>query len=543
MKFNFTAVVLLLILFNCSPIETAGGSTNTSNARVCGTIIGSDALPAQKAVVYLISSDYTPFEGIEGKSILEDTTDKNGNYSFTDIPEGNYTIEAVHLRDFTKLFIDSFHVDSSYSDSSRVDTLKKPVIKVVISVPDSCTEGFVYLAGTVDGFAKVWGKTAVIFFVAQGKYQKIYYINKSGDTPVELYNDVSVDSSDSVLVSRYMSWKGSAKIFINTSLDGADVKGNVTEFPLLVRLNSSSFDFKAAQSDGSDLRFSRPDFKPLDYQIEYYDNQNGEAAVWVRVDTVYGNKKDQFIYMYWGNQSATHLSNGEQVFDTSLGYQGVWHMDGDRSKTVYDATANHFNGTAINMTGGSYTTGVTGSACIFNNDSQYIQIEKSAKSKLNFPKDGDYTLSAWAYLDTLDTLYQCIIGKGWLQYQLEKGNLPGWELAECQDGKGWERTRSEANAGVWTLVTGVHKGTNQYLYVNGVCTDSTIEVWPSKEPYDNSHDVTIGNILGDEVDRPYCFRGKIDEVRMLDRVCSSDWIKLCYMNQALNSKVISILRK
>lgn len=74
--------------------------------------------------------------------------------------------EAVHIVERTRLFINIPDVDSSYSDSTRLDTLK-PAVKITVQVPDSLHSGFVYLAGTVGCISKVEGKTVVIDSVAQ----------------------------------------------------------------------------------------------------------------------------------------------------------------------------------------------------------------------------------------------------------------------------------------------------------------------------------------------------------------------------------------
>ena len=543
MKFKPTAAILSMILLNClnNPQQITGGSTNTTNAQVCGKIVHQNSSRAGNTLVFLIPADYTP-KGSESEDvvILIDTTDSSGNYSFKNVIAGDYSLEAVHIVERTRLFINIPDVDSSYSDSTRLDTLK-PAVKITVQVPDSLHSGFVYLAGTVGCISKVEGKTVVIDSVAQGYYPQICFAGNDSDTSVRIYKNVNISASGSLMISEYMPWKNMAKVSINTTSDGADILENLIGFPLLVRLDSKNFDFSAARSDGGDLRFSKADCSPLNYQIESWNKGSREAAVWVKIDTIFGNNSDQFIYMYWGNSSAAGLSNSGLVFDTVQGFQGVWHMDGDGVNNVYDATVNNYKGTLIN--GPVPVAGIIGDAYEFDGKSQYIQIKKSADSKFNFPENSYYTLSAWAYLDTLDTLYNTIVGKGWLQYQMEKLQMHHWEFTEFKNGTGWEITNSAAEAGIWTLVTGVRKGKKQYLYINGICTDSVTEIWSLKRSYDNSYDVTIGNLLGDIVDRSYYFDGKIDEVRIIDRACSPDWIKLCYRNQVMNSPVVSIVKQ
>jgi len=51
------------------------------------------------------------------------------------------------------------------------------------------------------------------------------------------------------------------------------------------------------------------------------------AAVWVRVDTIYGNDTTDIV-MYWEEKTPADFSDGGQVFGRADGYMGVWHMNG-----------------------------------------------------------------------------------------------------------------------------------------------------------------------------------------------------------------------
>lgn len=548
---NILLVSIIPIVFlYCTngPIQVAG-STNTTNAKVAGSIVHQNNKPADYVKVFLIPSNHVPNSSNQplDSTILVDTTDNSGDYSFSNIKAGHYTIEAIHIVERTRLFISDISVDSLHTDSSRTDTLKPPS-KLYITIPDTSGEGYVYIPGTVEKISKVESPIVEMDSVAAGHYPQIFFVSNFTSTAVEIYSDVKVLSSEPVIVSPFTLWQHSTKIMINTSSDGANITENMIDFPLLIRLNNDNFIFSASQPGGIDLRLSKADGMPLKYQIETWNTQSGNAVVWVQVDTIYGNRSDQFIYMYWGRETAGALSDGNAVFDTASGFQGVWHLsDAGESKRAIDATANQYHGTAINLTAESMTaTGYIGGACDFNGDSQYIQIKNSAKSKINFPENSNYTISAWVYLDTVDTSYQVIVGKGWRQYQLQKLNISYWEFTEYKDQTGWAVTMSQApvQTGAWTLVTGMRKGTKQYLYVNETCVDSSIELWPLDGNFDDSFDVTIGNLLGDVLkNRTYYFNGKIDEVRILDRACSADWVKLCHASQQPGNNVLSFIRQ
>ena len=83
------------------------------------------------------------------------------------------------------------------------------------------------------------------------------------------------------------AWKYSKQLYLNTTATGADVSGTVTDFPVLVRLNSGTFNFAEAKVNGDDIRFTKSDgLTPLLYEVEQWDATAGQAAVWVKVDTV-----------------------------------------------------------------------------------------------------------------------------------------------------------------------------------------------------------------------------------------------------------------
>jgi len=74
----------------------------------------------------------------------------------------------------------------------------------------------------------------------------------------------------------------------------------LTDYQVLVELNSANFDFSKAKSDGSDIRFiDEDDVTELNYWIEEWDSANESAKIWVRVPHIPANST-KTIYMYYG---------------------------------------------------------------------------------------------------------------------------------------------------------------------------------------------------------------------------------------------------
>jgi hypothetical protein len=236
--------------------------------------------------------------------------------------------------------------------------------------------------------------------------------------------------------------------------------------------------------------------------------------------------------MYWGastGSATVSLSNGAATFDTSDGFQAVWHLGGTGSDPVIDATGNQYNGVGTALSSGAMTQGIVGQCQRFNGTQSYIVMPGTAASKLNFPEQGTYSVSAWANTAALDGLFHTIASKGDLQYSLEIMNMSNtWEFSECTAGGNYTTVTSPASTGTWNLIVGVRNGGKEYLYVNGICIDSVIVIAAGNISRSTADDFTLGKMPGKPV---YFFNGLIDEVRVSSTAPSADWNKLCYMNQ------------
>jgi hypothetical protein len=183
----------------------------------------------------------------------------------------------------------------------------------------------------------------------------------------------------------------------------------------------------------------------------------------------------------------------------------------------------------------------------------YITIPGTKDGKLNFPQDGNYTICAWALLDTSDGTSHCIVSKGYEQYYLRstyinttgRSEVPLWEFVEFADVNGqgnWRPSTFPAECRQWSLLVGVRKGTRQLLYCNGVLVDSTTDIWKNAVSRSTFNDLSIGRFSSPvSIPTPdgFChFKGSIDEVRILNAPQSADWVRLCYMNQRPDNRLV-----
>jgi hypothetical protein len=542
-------VAAALIVSRCSPDQTSGGGTEGGNV-VSGVIINDNGRVSAKMNVLLIPSDYNPGAVDHNHPVVTSVTANDGGYSFDHVPQGTYSIEAMDTASGKRSLITGVAVSG---EDIRIpdDTLQVPGVILVFLPADAgagAAAGYVYVPGTTI-CARFNGSAgyAVVNAPSSTPLPPICYTTLSDPTAVVLRYDVQVVPSDTTVVTN-TEWKYARRLCLNTTATGADVTRNVVEFPVVVRLTEDNFNFTRANPDGSDIRFFRSDTIGLPYEIERWDPVTELAEVWVKVDTIYGNDSTQFISMYWGNAAADDGSNGAAVFDTANGFQGVWHLGDAAEDPVHDATDNRYHGISPDTARPSLTEGVAGNCRVFNGVTDYITMPNTADGKMNFPGDGYYTVSAWVFLDTIDTEERVIIAKGGTQYFLMltyvPSGLPLWDFAEFSETDSWQACTAAATDRQWTLLTGVSEGGKQLLYCNGALVNSTPAIYPTGSYSRNtSNDLTIGRFLkmvsSTTTSGSYCFfKGSIDEVRIIGTAKSPDWVRLCYMNERPDDRLV-----
>jgi hypothetical protein len=536
-----TAIVLLE--YSCSSLTVAGGSSSTDNGKVIGKVCLQNGKPASNALVTMRSADYiAQIPATPARMSFVTRTDDSGTFEIDLVHVGAYAIEVND----TKAMAVLFHCDIVQGSA-------------VLRLPDDTIRPYAAMKGHVDKGISEASPTYVQIY----GLERIAVVDSSGsfgfpDLPAGVYtlrivsNDTAlrpmvIDSiktfSGQVTSLPYIAWGFSKHLYLNTSSSGAGVAGDVYGFPVLVRLTSSNFNFAQAKTNGDDVRFTKSDGTSLVYEIERWDEAQGSAEIWVKVDTVYGNNSMQYMTMYWGASTPfdsaqgaiASLSNSASVFDTSSGFQGVWHLGEATGLPAKDATGNHFDGTPSD-TAPIAGSGMIGSAQQFNGLSSFFEMKNTASGKLDFPRNGTYSLSAWVWVDTLNSQSRMILTKGWLQYFIHIGAMNSFEFNEYVDRTGYERTWTPAAGKEWHYVTGVRSGSSEYLFVDGVCVDST----PEMGLLSAAPRTTTGNLsIGRNPAAPwYFFKGKIDEARIMDRAPGSAWIKLCYMNQKVNDALV-----
>lgn len=112
-------------------------------------------------------------------------------------------------------------------------------------------------------------------------------------------------------------WDSSWTRRIKLDFGNASRAENLTNFTVLVALNSGNIDYTKTKDDGSDLRFLDADGTTvLDYEIEKWD-EAGTSYVWVKVPQINASSNTDYMYMYYNNASATAGATGTATWDSS----------------------------------------------------------------------------------------------------------------------------------------------------------------------------------------------------------------------------------
>jgi len=184
------------------------------------------------------------------------------------------------------------------------------------------------------------------------------------------------------------SWSYRKKLTFNNSAQSE----NLTNFPVLVKLSTSTFNYANVKSDGTDLRFIDSDnTTELKYHIEKW-NPSGDSFIWVKVPQIDGSSNTDYVYMYYGNGDAGDVQDEPNTFSNN--YIAVWHMNeaswNGTPGEVDDSTANNNDGTRV----GDATTTTSGQVdgCgTFDGNGDYVEVADSASLDVT-----NLTINSWA---------------------------------------------------------------------------------------------------------------------------------------------------
>ena len=303
------------------------------------------------------------------------------------------------------------------------------------------------------------------------------------------------------------------KLVIDTTASGVEVKEELMQVPVLLRLHSGNFTFTEAQPDGSDLHFFAADGKTaLPAQVENFDAANELANVWLLMPKVAAAGKTPLV-MTWGGDKAGAAPAGGKVQDPAA----VFTFHFAAADGLKDSTANAI--AATSGTAKSVAAGPIGAAVALDGGAG---IALASSPALKLPASAGFTFSAWVKPTDVTTAAASLLalpasGNG-LRIGLVAGKL------EVALGAASVSASLPLKPAVWQHVAVVANGGKVTLYVDGVETGAG-----NLALTDVAGDALIGRGFG----------GELDEVALIAASRSPAYVTLQALGQAADSPLLS----
>ncbi|HWR27944.1 MAG TPA: DUF2341 domain-containing protein, partial [Candidatus Thermoplasmatota archaeon] len=183
-------------------------------------------------------------------------------------------------------------------------------------------------------------------------------------------------------------------------IDNTQVAGPLTNFPVLINLNSDYDLATHVQDDGDDLVFTDHARNILYHEIELFNGTTGQLVAWVNVTSL-SSTSPTLLYLYYGNPAVSSQQNPTGVWKSN--YLTVHHLE-ETSGALSDSTSYHHNGTPY---GGlqQNITGIIDGADRFDGVNDYIDLGATP----DFNKQ-DLTISAWVKSSVPTTDMRIVVG-------------------------------------------------------------------------------------------------------------------------------------
>jgi hypothetical protein len=300
------------------------------------------------------------------------------------------------------------------------------------------------------------------------------------------------------------------------TIDETKIDSDLTDFPVLVKLTSSNFNFSKARSDGYDIRFTSSDGSTiLKYERERHDATNQVAEYWVKIPSVSGSSDTDF-YIYYGKSDASDGADPTNVWDSN--FKGVWHLQDYTPSQVNDSTVNANHGTKTSANNPQEVDGKI-----------YKGQEMSADRIIKQPMAGQptgnspITLEAWAKVSTTGEHVLVCVGADGVGPTAYGINLTSASYAKARaqfpSGNGVVDGTTTISTGTWYYVAGVYNTSTNKIYLNGVQEGSI--------NYSSGNLTNKGVTLG-AWDTYTGSNTTIDEIRVSNVARSAAWIKASY---------------
>jgi len=297
---------------------------------------------------------------------------------------------------------------------------------------------------------------------------------------------------------------------IKLTIDKNDIDSNLSNFPVLVYLSTSSgrnnddvsavFDELQSNANRKKIAVTTSDGTTQCYvEIEKWDDATEQAWLWVKVPSV-SSSADTILYLYYDadqSDNTTYVGDtddtvAQNVWDDN--HKGVWHLTENASGTgtsgLYkDSTSNNNDGNDYVSTTGK--SGEIDGGQEFDGVDDYLNVADSASLHLG---TGSFTIEAWlnasSFISNDAPTYIRWLSKSNYCADWQTNDSCNWFCAQIYEkGKVNAGGRGYGNAGIFSINTAdgavtldtwhrvaivVDRSTSKgYIYVNGVNQNGT----------------------------------------------------------------------
>lgn len=314
-------------------------------------------------------------------------------------------------------------------------------------------------------------------------------------------------------------WQYRKKISINTSTSGADIKENLVDVPVLIRLHTGNFDFASAQPEGQDIRFVSSDgAQLLKHHIERFDIIDEMALIWVKLPRLSAQTDQEYIWIYYGNKEAMGGQDAKSTFDASQA--AVFHLS-EIEPPPRDVSS--YNQTVSSFSGGLGLPAVIGGGVALNGGGDRLQIANAPS--LNF--SGGFTFSAWVRINQLQQdgyLFHAADDTGEIAVGIDGSKL--YARVGTTNGQVFETDKSADLALTQWHHVMVTAASNQRLtiYLDGL-EMFFVTLQGSFPEFKNDY------VVGAAADGSHGFGGDLDEIRLSATVRPLAWARAAFASQ------------
>ena len=506
-RFVSLFVILCGVWVGCSDDHrNAGGVTDIGNS-IAGTVTLADGVTPAVAARVVAYADSWESAGILDS--IETATDSLGRFTLDDVPREmqvlyvskdaeNYLARAV--KDSVDYILGN---SKSLTGSIAEQTMGK------VRIVGTSLEAFLDSNGNFAFDAVPYGELSLVYVKDGASLAHYEFATSESDSAEMLLPPLAVsENGDSVLVIAEVP-EGTAPdpadslTVISVELSGAPME-TLYGFVLPVKFNDK-IDFEKF-SDPAAFQVLSEDGAELNFEVDYWTPSASQGVLWVRLDSLPAGT--QRVDLSLALREKPLAPQGAFLEADSV--MASLHMNGDA--TIHAATDSD---AAYGIIG----YGATLSA------GQYISLDS-----MN-PCSGDFTLSVWALWNGDNGNHQILFAKraSWADstlfqwyFEANSGVFAVYDVLHWDSLPGVSLT---ADSTQWKMLSLVSKNDSVSMFVNGKRVSEPIAFQPRE--LDMALPFRVGgNDVEDET-----WNGSLDEVRVVSKARSAEWLRLEYETQ------------